>query len=293
MNDPGFNRPMAEMDWQAVMSDPLSVELRALVDDYKQAGLPVMNGSMKYSSFNEGPAHVFTLNPYRLWEYTSILKLVEAGAKPVKFLDVGGAGAALAYHLAERGHAGVAVDINPLPVAICKGVSQARKLPLQSIVADATSDMTGAGADYDLITLVSVLEHIPERDWPQLFLNLRQLLKPGGLLYITFDYGDYFVPEPLERSLAQIGPLAEVLKETGWKFKGNDPVELPPEWLALRAAPQHGAYGREYWLNLGAVDGGTSWFRLLKHQVKRLVAPFKSVPTRCARHNFFRLLLEK
>lgn len=293
MNEPGFNRPMAESDWETMKRDSVAAELRLFADEYTRAGLPVMNGSLRYSNLREGPEHVFTLNPYRQWEYVSLLDRLDELGRCVKFLDVGGAGAILAYALAERGHRGVAVDVNPLLVTICAEVARQRKLPLEAKVCDATLDLTAAGEGFQLVTLVSVLEHIPESEWVKLFVNCAQVLRPGGWLYLTFDYGEYQTEEPFDKSIRDIAPVLAAIKAADLHVKGNDPSFLSAEWLSRRAAPCHEAFGRRYLLHLGPVDGGTSWFKVLKHQVKRLVARYMKPQTRYAKHNFFRLLLEK
>jgi len=284
---------MAEADWDQMAGDATAQSLRALVEEYTRAGLPVMNGSLKYSNFREGPEHVFTLNAYRLWEYVSLLNRLAERPGQLKFLDVGGAGAVLAYALAERGHQGVTVDLNPFLVAACNEVARQRKLPLEAKVCDATIDLPVTAEGFDLVTMVSVLEHIPEPEWTKVFTNIARTLRPGGWFYLTFDYGDYRTEHPFGQSIKDITPVVAELDAAGLRIKGNAPLELPAEWLGRRAAPKHEEYGREYLLHLGPVDGATPWTKLLKHQVKRLIVPFMKPQTRCAKHNFFRMLLEK
>ncbi|HEY1171928.1 MAG TPA: class I SAM-dependent methyltransferase [Verrucomicrobiae bacterium] len=290
MNEPGFNRPMAEADLGRLQGEAEVTRLRALVDDYTVANLPVMNGSLKYSNFSEGPERLFTLNQYRLWEYVSLLqRLPELGGK-VRFLDVGGAGAVLAYALAERGHQGVAVDLNAELVATCAEVAKKRGLALEALVGDATGDLTKAGEGFDLVTLVSVLEHIPENEWVKVFANCARVLRPGGWLYLTFDYGDYRTAQPFGESVRDIAPVLAAVKAAGLRIKGNDPGRLGAEWLERKVAPGHEVFGRQYYLHMGRAPGV---MKRLKREVKRVVAPLLQTPTRFAKHNFFRMLLEK
>lgn len=285
-----FNRPMLEADLVWLERQSSVAELRAMVERYTCEGLPVMNGSLKYSNFNEGAERLFTLNPYRLWEYCSLLqRLPELGDK-TRFLDVGGAGAALAYALAERGHQGVAVDLNGELVATCANVAGKRNLPLEAKVCDATQDLSAAGEGFDLVTLVSVLEHIPEPEWGKVFSNCAQVMRPGGWLYLTFDYGDYRTEQPFDQSVKDIVPVLDAGKAAGLRCKGNDPGRLPTEWLDLKSAPRNKRVGRQYYLNIGRTP---SLAKKLKQQVKRLLAPVWQPQTRFEKHNFFRMLLEK
>lgn len=52
-------------------------------------------------------------------------------------------------------------------------------------------------ASFDLIFSVSVMEHIPIRDWPKCFDDMHRLLKPGGLVCHAVDL------HPLDRSTAE------------------------------------------------------------------------------------------
>jgi len=290
MSEPGFNRPMAEADLEWVRRNGEARKLCALVDEYTAAALPVMNGSLKYSNFNEGPERLFTLNQYRLWEYVSLLQRLPELEGKVRFLDVGGAGAVLAYALAERGHRGVAVDLNAELVATCAGVAGNRKLPLGAKVCDAAKDLSVAGEGFDLVTLVSVLEHIPECEWAKVFANCARVMRRGGWLYLTFDYGDYHTEQPFGQSVKDVAPLLAAVKAAGLRCQGNDPGQLPAEWLALKSAPGHRQFGRQFYLHMGRAP---SLAKKLKRQVKRVVAPLVQPPTRFAKHNFFRMLLEK
>lgn len=290
MKEPGFNRPMAEADLEWVHNESEAANLRAMVDEYSAANLPVINGSLRYSNFSEGTERLFTLNQYRLWEYVSLLqRLPELGGK-VRFLDVGGAGATLAYALAERGHQGVAVDLNIELVATCTNVAGKRKLQLEAKACDATKDLTAAGMEFDLVTLVSVLEHIPQRDWEKVFANCARVMRSGGWLYLTFDYGDYRTEQPFEQSINEIASVLDVIKAAGLRCKGNDPARLPFEWLELKSAPGNARVGRQFYLNIGQAP---SLAKKLKQQVKSVLAPLLQPPTRFEKHNFFRMLLEK
>jgi len=288
-----FNRPMAEDDLIWLNEAEVVVEMRVLLERYAREGLPVMNGSLRYSNFNEGPDHVFTLNPYRQWEYASLASRLMGLPGPVRFLDIGGAGSLLPYYLAEKGHPGVALERESFLVAAANYVAEKRKLPLQAVTGDAVLDISSAGEGFGLVMMISVLEHIPPADWPAAFRNVARALRAGGLFYLTFDYGSYRDQNSCDQSIQEIQPVLEALQGAGLSPVGNNPLCLPPEWLARRSSPGNVETGRRHLLNLGRIDGATPAFRWVKHLLRRAFIQWQRPHTRFAQHNFFRLLCEK
>jgi SAM-dependent methyltransferase len=296
-----LNRPMLAEDFDAASASPWAAEMRAMVRDYTRAALPVMNGSFLYSNLRQGDDQILTCGPYRLWEYTSLFLKHDDAAPWRRFLDVGGAASALPYFLAERGIAGRAVDLQPLLVAVCKHVAAVRGIPLTADVADVTAD--SARDSYDLVTCVSVLEHVPPERRAALLAAFFRLLQPGGLLYLTFDYGDYVehdvyqgaagAPSHASSSVSDLGVLCETLQSCGFVFEGNDPRELPAEVLALRRAPRANEFMRRHALNNVPFDAATPWRAVAKYAVKRAVPFARHSPTRYDRHNFFRMFLRR
>lgn len=288
-----FNRPMAEADLIWLEQESSVTEMRAMIECYTREGLPVMNGSLRYSNFNEGPDHVFTLNPYRQWEYASLASRLMGLPERVRFLDIGGAGSLLPYYLAEKGHHGVALERESFLVAAAKYVAEKRKLPLQAVTGDAVSDMSSAGEGFGLVTMISVLEHIPPADWAAAFRHVARALRPDGWFYLTFDYGSYLDQSACDQSIQEIQPVLAALQGAGLSPVGNDPLCLPPEWLARRSSPGNVEIGRRHLLNLGRVDGATPVSSWVKHLLRRAFIQWQRPNTRFAHHNFFRLLCEK
>lgn len=291
-----LNRPMLPGDVAALAADPWAAKVRRLARDYAQQGLPVLNGSFLHSNLREGPAQCLTCNPYRLWEYSSLLGFLAKSGGKKRFLDAGGAGSPLPYVLAEHGHEGVALDLQPWLVSLCRHVAAARQLPLQAVTGDITGQADAPGAPFDLVACVSVIEHVPEPKRPRALANLRSLLMPGGLLYLTFDYGDYQTAGAgpgcsFTEAVRDVEPLFEAVEAAGFQFAGNDPRALPADVLAHRAAPAHTETLRGHLLNLGPVDGRTPWRTLAGYLARRLGLWNPSASGRYARHNFFRLFL--
>jgi 2-polyprenyl-3-methyl-5-hydroxy-6-metoxy-1,4-benzoquinol methylase len=50
-------------------------------------------------------------------------------------------------------------------------------------------DLSYAG-EFDAVVTIDAMENVPPEDWPAVLANLRQAVKPGGLLYLTVEEAD-------------------------------------------------------------------------------------------------------
>ena len=291
-----LNRPFVAADFAEVARSSWACDLKSLVAKYREAGLPVLNGSFEYSNFFEGPAQLSTLHPYRLWEYSSLALVSDRIPVGCRVLDVGGAGSPLPYFLAERGHDVLAVDLQPLLVTLCNHVANARKLSLHALVADVTEGLADSPtATFDLITCISVLEHIDRTARRTALCGIAKLVKPGGLFYLTFDYGDHFEATKYRNtgesssSISNVEQLCEDLDYAGFGFLGNDPRLLPPAVLNERRSPGSRELRMRMSLNVGVVDSSTRWRTLAKYVIRRLLRARPATTSRYESHNFFRI----
>jgi SAM-dependent methyltransferase len=297
-----LNRPMLERDLPEIGHDRWAGELRRLVAEYREQGLPLVNGDLAFSNLLEGPAQMLTCHPYRLWEYSSLFKVLGEPHGGSTFLDVGGAASPLPFLLAEHGARGVTLDLQPLLVCLSNHVSQVRGLDLRAEVADAAAGI-GGDAEFDFATCVSVIEHVPRDRRSPLFRNIARAIKPGGFLYLTFDYGTYAVrdsrqghessSETIDESLSDLAPLCDDLRAAGLAFVENDPRQLPDEVIALKAAPHHAAVARRMVASRRPFDAETAWLEIGRYVGRRLLGLGRRPATRYARHNFFRLFLTR
>ena len=99
-------------------------------------------------------------------------RVLEVGCAEGGFLDV----------LHQNGIAGTGLEIEAGRVNIAMGKNPHLKIAVGDISNAGT--LTDIGADFDLIVMRDVIEHVPER--AATFQNLNHLLKPDGYLYITF-----------------------------------------------------------------------------------------------------------
>jgi 2-polyprenyl-3-methyl-5-hydroxy-6-metoxy-1,4-benzoquinol methylase len=131
---------------------------------------------MAEKHFEEQRKHTINyLLPYfrqHIVEGIQSFRILEVGCAEGGFLDV----------LREQSVDAAGLEIDAGRVEIAKN-----KNPELNIVAGDISDaetLGGLGADFDLIVMRDVIEHVPRRE--SAFRNLNNLLKPRGYLYITF-----------------------------------------------------------------------------------------------------------
>jgi hypothetical protein len=289
------NRPL--VDGRDLTPTAERNEIVSLVSRYAEAGLPVLNGTVRYSNIAAGADLAHVCSPYRLWEYGSLLEHRRLAAAPGTFLDVGGAGSALPFALAERGWVGTAIDLQDLPVAICESVARRLRLPLTAQVQDAAS--LSAARQFDLVTSISVLEHVPPVERPRFLSGLRRALKDSGLCYLTFDYGrfsgrttSYAGPASatVTTAISDLGELCEQLVACGFAFDGNDPRDLP-EAILRTVTPGWRDVRRRQLLSIGPVDARTPWRTLIGYALRRCGVHRQLQPRRYAEHSYFRMFL--
>jgi len=298
-----LNRPMTSDDLIIVKENVIALQIKELTQSYRKEGFPVMNGSLLYSNMLEGPDQILTCSPYRLWEYSSLFEVLRMSDSQMIFLDIGGAASPLPYLLAENGFNGLAIDLQPLLVGICNYVASVRKLPLISKVSDITKDFSVEKEKYDVVTSISVIEHLPPSVRKKIFENVHYILKPGGLFYITFDYGTYKAAtsylkhqdtrEEESESISDVGYLCSMILKCGFEFIGNNPLELPGSLLELKSTPGWKDYMWRCAMNTNSIDAKTPVRDLVKYSLKRLFHYTGAKSSRFREHNFFRMFLRK
>lgn len=136
----------------------------------------------------------FHVREHKLWEYARGLAAVQsgvpAGVPAFRVLDFGGGATLPVSYLARQGAEVLCLDTDPLLAGWTNQMAAKRGWKLQASTHDLT--VTPAPADwgkFDAIISFSVLEHIAKLRQAVLMERLATLLRPGGVLALTFDFG--------------------------------------------------------------------------------------------------------
>jgi ADP-heptose:LPS heptosyltransferase/SAM-dependent methyltransferase len=158
------------------------------------------------------------------WEYLFVLQALEQRCngleKPLHIADLGGGRGALPAYLAKLGHTMEVYDINYLwdhggDEWIEKRYMKWAKANGYAVRFGSLFNLPCTDNSYDVVTSISVVEHVQYKALA--IKEAFRILKPGGLLIMTFDFSHK--PEQLRDSLRVeiFGPdlLSETLSELG------------------------------------------------------------------------------
>jgi len=118
------------------------------------------------------------INPHRLdW----IDQLSKLDGKAV--LDVGCGGGILAEAMARRGAHVTGIDLADKPLRIAQAHALGQPIDVRYVKSDAEHWAAGHGAQYDVVTCMEMLEHVPE---PRAVIAAcAQMVKPGGWVFFS------------------------------------------------------------------------------------------------------------
>ena len=129
--------------------------------------------------------------PFRLWEYTWLYKVLGLASGQVRVLDLGGPATHISVLAAIAGCPVTSIDINPEFVDRAQEVARVLQLSrLEPRVGDMR-DLSGLPANsFDCVMSCSVLEHLTGEDQQTALREMARVLKPGGAIGLTFDFGE-------------------------------------------------------------------------------------------------------
>ena len=160
----------------------------------------------------------------RIWEYSGAV--VESGVDGrMRVLDAGGTGTVLSYYLAAEGCRVTTVDINPQKLADTRTTTPALGLAMDHVLASIT-DLPFAPESFDAVFCVCVIEHVARAEQGRGMRELGRVLRPGGVLAVTFDYGcegadnPFLSPQEVVDRLIVPSELAVI---------GNPALDVDPE----------------------------------------------------------------
>ena len=139
------------------------------------------------------------LHASKQWEYLlAIAAIRDLGQRRLRVLDAGGGRGALAFHLAAQGHQVEVIDRDFLWDH--GGDEDIERRFMQSPTGNlrfrhgGLHNLPVADECVDVVTCISVVEHLREK--PMVLRELLRVLRPGGLLVLTFDIAS--APEGFE-----------------------------------------------------------------------------------------------
>jgi 2-polyprenyl-3-methyl-5-hydroxy-6-metoxy-1,4-benzoquinol methylase len=155
------------------------------------------------------------------WRIAKVQPYITRGAR---VLDIGCADGALFRQLAAQISSGVGVD-----PALEQSVGDGRF----HLIAGPLTHALGSAGEFDVITMLAVVEHLPEEVVPEMREQCVRLLKPGGLLLITVPSAQ------VDRLLDWLTRLHLIAGMSLHEHHGFDPAEVPrwfgcPELILLR-----------------------------------------------------------
>ena len=131
----------------------------------------------------------FECNHLKWFEYTSVMSHAidfEFG----EILDVGSAKSVFPYYLALRGN-----NVTTLDLVDEKFRKDMEDLyDVKALTLDIRKFVPGLKNNFDLITCLSVIEHIDEDT--KAILNLAEYLRPGGVIVVSSDFYPKYIEYP-------------------------------------------------------------------------------------------------
>lgn len=123
----------------------------------------------------------------RMWEYSGAILSTKVHSR-MAVLDAGGTGTLFSYYLAKHGCQVTTIDINGKKVTDAQEIS-ARLGFSMTHIHGSISEPFLPDQYFDCIFSICVLEHLLLDDQKKAIKNLADHLRPGGLLFLTFDIG--------------------------------------------------------------------------------------------------------
>ena len=148
-----------------------------------------------------------------------------------RVLDFGGAATLPIFYLAQRDCEVWCLDVDATLANWTNKAAWKRSWRLRALTHDLTQQTAPSDwGKFDAVVSCSVLEHIAKPHQKLLFERLGGLLKPGGVLLFSFDYGKDAPVEHAVRSEAEIRSLVEA---SGLAFLNGDSFKDTDERFAL------------------------------------------------------------
>jgi SAM-dependent methyltransferase len=134
--------------------------------------------------------HSLAIRPFRIWEYVWLYKTLNLSTGGRRVLDLGGPASHLSVLAALAGCQVTSFDVNPAIVQAARECAGALGLDNLDARAGDMRDLSALPSDsVDAVMSSSVLEHLTAADQEIALREMARVLKPGGMIGLTFDFG--------------------------------------------------------------------------------------------------------
>jgi len=219
-----INRLFNWEDLEQVERDPMVEKMKRLVHELKEKGLATTSrGCLEISNLND-KNYENTVYPMRSWEYSTVVSVCQI-TRGEKVLECGGSSSPLVFYLAQMGVRVTTIELQRSLVENARKVAQTMVWNIDAQLGDLTQ-LKFQDESFDRVLCVSVLEHIVDRLKKKGMAEMARVLKPGGILAVTFDYGSStgWKHHPL-RSLTHIREV--LVKPSGLEICGGERLSEP------------------------------------------------------------------
>lgn len=187
-----FNKGFEYKDLRDVFENNVYRNLLVFVHYMTSLGLATTNrGTLKSTNLNDlsGRHLRHTLHYLRAWEYVRLISVPRLQLKKrAKILCLGEGSSPLMFNIAKMGHDVVVVDLEKELIDNSIIVARELKLPIIARVGDMTA-LESRSNMFDYVVSCSVIEHLEERHKIAALSEMGRVLKNGGLICLSFDYG--------------------------------------------------------------------------------------------------------
>ncbi len=235
----GVNKTLQYDDAKDPRVAPTIADMKKWVLRWRLKGEPLgVNGAVKKRWY---------VRPHKMWEYSRGLALTAASGpsrdagRTLHCLDVGGAMTLPIFYLGSLGDRVVCLDIDPTMTQQSMDAARRQKLDLDCRTTNlgqedpSAADLGAPEAGFDRVYCFSVIEHILPPEQERVASRMGKLVRPGGMLCITFDFGEHGPMEAPMRTMEDAHTLGSLI---GLPLVGGDFIDTGDRYALNRKHPE-------------------------------------------------------